>query len=242
MKKAIVIGTSTGIGKALVFELHKQGYSVGLTGRNLDAMQAIQTELGEHMSIEVLDVRNPETAMEALKRLITKMGGLDLIVFNAGVLIANPDFEWKAERETTAVNVLGFQAMANVACHFFEKQGYGQIVGISSIASHRGTARSPSYNASKAFVSIYMEGLRQRYFGTKIKIIDIRPGLIDTPMTEKIRHKFWSVPAEQCARDILKAVKQNRKTAYVPARWWGIAQIFKIIPEFIYHNLYRRYA
>ncbi len=242
MKKAIVIGTSTGIGKALAYELHHRGYYVGLTGRHLDPMLAIQKELGENTAVEVLDLRSPESAMETLLRLIQKMGGLDLIFLNAGILPLNPNLDWDIEREGTNVNVLGFQAMANVACHFFEKQGYGHLIGISSIAAHRGTGRSPAYSASKAFVSIYMEGLRQRYLNTKIKITDIRPGLINTPMTERFKRGFLGITAEQCAKDILNAVSRDKNVAYVPARWWWVAQIFKIMPEWLYHRLYRRYA
>lgn len=242
MKKAIVIGTSTGIGKALVYELHSRGYAVGVTGRNLDAMLSMQKELGGDIAVQVLDVRNSETAREALAQLIQKMGGLDAIIINAGILPINPNFEWDIEKSGTDVNVLGFQAMANTACHVFEKQKSGHLVGISSIASHRGTGRAPAYNASKAFVSIYMEGLRQRYFKTAIHITDIRPGFIDTPMTETLTYKFWSISAKQGARDIVDAMEAKRKVAYVPERWWWMAQIFKIIPEWLYHRLYRRYA
>ena len=242
MKKAIVIGTSTGIGKALAYELHAQKYAVGLTGRNLDAMLSIQRELGENVWVEVLDVRNPETAMHSLGRLIERMGGLDIIFLNAGILPLNPNMDWKTEQEGSVVNVIGFQAMANVACHFFDKQGHGHIVGISSIAGLRGTGRSPAYSASKAFVSIYLEGLRQRYIGTKIKITDIRPGLINTPMTERFKRGFLGVSAEHCARDILSAATQKKNVAYVPMRWWWVAQVIKIIPGWIYHRLYRRYA
>lgn len=242
MKKAIVIGTSTGIGKALVYELHKRGFVVGLTGRHLDVMSAIQKELGGNTAVEVLDVRNPEASMEALKRLIEKMDGLDLIILNAGILPLNPTLNWETEQEGTAVNVLGFQAMANVACHFFEKQGHGHIVGISSIAAHRGTGRSPTYNASKAFISVYMEGLRQKYLDTAIRVTDIRPGLIATPMIEVFNKKNLSASAAQCARDIMDAAERGKKIVYVTARWWWVAQILKIMPEWLYHRIYRRYA
>lgn len=123
--KAIVIGTSTGIGKALVEELHARGHTVGITGRNLDAMLAMQKEMGSSAHIEVLDVRDPETAMAALDRLIQKMGGLDLIFLNAGILPINPGLDWQTERQGTEVNVIGFQAMANVACHFSKSKMAG---------------------------------------------------------------------------------------------------------------------
>ncbi len=242
MKKAIVIGTSTGIGRALVFELHRQGWQVGITGRYPEALEKIRHELGSNIHLRPIDLRSPETAMETVRELVDVMGGVDLMIINSGILPTNTQFDWGPEVEGVRVNVIGFQSMCQVACHYFENQGYGHIVGISSVAAHRGTARAPVYNASKAFISVYMEGLRQKYFGTQIKITDIRPGLIDTPMTRNLRSKPAMVSAEQCARDILAAVKKNKKVAYVPARWWWVALILKCLPENLYHRLYRRYA
>ena len=242
MKKAIVIGTSTGIGLALVEELHFAGWEVGATGRYSESLQEIQHRLGSRIHIRVLDLRSPEKAMEVLRELMDVMGGVDLVIVNSGILPKNPKLDWGPEVEGVRVNVVGFQAMCQVACHYFENQGYGHLVGISSIAGHRGTARSPTYNASKAFMSVYMEGLRQKYFGSKIYITDIRPGLIDTPMIADIKYKSWSVSSKQCAQDIVQAVQHKKKVAYVPARWWWVAQIVKILPEWIYHPLYKRHA
>jgi len=242
MQKAIVIGTSTGIGRALTIELHRRGWEVGITGRYPDALEKLRDELGSHIHLRPLDLRKPESAMETVRELINAMGGIDLVIVNAGILPRNPQLDWLPELEGVQVNVIGFQAMCQVACHYFENQGHGHLVGISSIAGHRGTARAPTYNASKSFMSVYMEGLRQKYFGTKIKITDIRPGLIDTPMTADVKRKFLGVSAEHCAKDILKAISQQKSVTYVPGRWWWVAQIFKVMPEWLYHPIYKRYV
>lgn len=242
MKKAIVIGTSTGIGLALVEALHAAGWEVGATGRYSESLQEIQHRLGSRIHIRVMDLRSPEKAMEVLRELMDVMGGVDLVIVNAGILPKNPKLDWGPEIEGVRVNVIGFQAMCHIVCHYFENQGFGHLVGISSIAAHRGTARSPTYNASKAFMAVYMEGLRQRYYQTKIHITDIRPGFIDTPMTADVKHKIGSVSAKQGAQDILQAISKKKKIAYVPTRWWWVAQVLKVLPEWIYHPIYKRYA
>jgi len=242
MPKAIVIGTSTGIGRALAFELHRQGWEIAITGRHPEALEQLRKELGDsRVHIRGLDLRGPEIAMETVRELIEVMGGLDLMIVNAGILPVNPKLDWAPEIEGVRVNVIGFQAMCHVACHYFENQGHGHLVGISSLAASRGTGRAPTYNASKAFIANYMEGLRQRYYGTKIHITDIRPGFIETQMIAGRPGLFWVVSAERAACDILKAIKQKKKVAYIPGRWWWIAQIWKILPEWIYHRAYQKY-
>ncbi len=242
MKKAIIIGSSTGIGYALAYELCQQGWEVGVTSRDAVALKKFSDEWGAKIFTSILDLHDPRVSMDAVNELIQKMNGVDLFIFNAGILPMNPNFQFEPEIEGVRVNVIGFQAMCQLACHFFEKQGHGHFVGISSIAALRGTCRAPSYNASKAFMSIYMEGLRQRYWGTKIQITDIRPGLIATPMTAQFKSRFMAVSAKQAAWDILQAVTKSKKVAYVPARWWWVAQIFKNLPEWIYHPLYKKIA
>lgn len=241
MKKAIIIGTSSGIGRALAQKLSADGYKVGLTGRFQDKLEALKKELKDESVTKVVDVRDCETAMKNVNDLINELGGLDLLVINAGVLLVNPNFEWERELETTQVNVVGFQAMANVAIKHFLKQNSGCLVGISSIASLRGGGRSPSYNASKAFMTNYLEGLRQKVSRTPIKVIDIRPGFVDTSMVRGRVGLFWVASCERAASDISKAIKKKKKIVYITSKWWIMAVFYKILPEWLYHLAYRKY-
>lgn len=120
------------------------------------------------------------------------MGDVDLAVISSGVGYHNPDLEWTKDRETIAVNVLGFCAMANVMMRHFLTHGKGHLVGISSIAALRG---SGSYSASKAFVSNYMEGLRHQMFKEQgaITITDISPASL-IPLWQKAEPFGWPRP------------------------------------------------
>ena len=240
-KKAIIIGTSSGIGRALAIKLSAEGYAVGLTGRSLEKLQELQKEIPGKSVIRPIDVRNTREAIHDLGNLIMLMHGLDLLIVNAGVSPMNPSLTWEPEEETVKVNVLGFIAMANLAVNYFIKQNSGCLVGISSVAGHRGSGRSPAYNASKAFMSNYMEGLRQKLSMTPIKVVDIRPGFVDTDMIRGRKGLFGVVSPEKAAGDIFKAIQQGKRIAYIPS-WWAIVMwFFKRIPEPLHHWGYRRY-
>ncbi len=167
--------------------------------------------------------------MEALKQLINEMGGMDLVVISAGVGHGNRGLEWSKERETIEVNVTGFAAVANAAFKYFSQKGGGHIVGISSIAAIRGNGSAPAYNASKAFVSNYLDGLRQKARKSKlpITITDVQPGFVDTPML-KGKGLFWVAPAAKAARQIYGAVKAKKRHVYITKRWRLIAWLLKV--------------
>ena len=237
MQKAIIIGASSGIGRELARVLHQNDYVVGLSGRRIELLSELQREIPS-IYIKRIDVTKTKEAIETLEEFITEMGGVDLVVISAGVGFINPDLNWEQERETIDTNILGFTAMANVAFKHFCKQGSGHIVGISSIAAIRGGSESPSYNASKAFVSNYMEGLRQKASKLKspITITDIQPGFVNTAMA-KGEGLFWVASPGKAAWQIFKAIKNKKKHAYITKRWRIIAWLLKVMPDWLYNKL-----
>ncbi len=237
-KKAIVIGATSGIGRELAKILSQNEYIVGLVGRRVELLSQLQQEIPATTYIKRIDVTRTAEAMNLLDELIREMGGLDLIVISSGVGFITPDLDWEKEKETIEVNVIGFMAMANVAFKHFLKQGSGHIVGISSIAALRGGGESPAYNATKAFVSNYLEGLRCKAInmGIPITITDIKPGFVNTAMA-KGGGLFWVTPVEKAAWQIWKAIDNKRKHAYITKRWRVIAWLLKIMPDWIYNRL-----
>src|SRR5262249_4600543 len=114
-KKAIVIGASSGIGQSLARVLSQNGYAVGLAARRLNILEAMQKDMPTKSYVKYMDLKKPQESMQALRELIQEMGGLDLIVINAGVGFFDTDLNWGHQKETIEVNVLGFVAMANEA-------------------------------------------------------------------------------------------------------------------------------
>ncbi|MDA8234436.1 MAG: SDR family NAD(P)-dependent oxidoreductase [Clostridia bacterium] len=238
MKKAIIVGASSGIGRELAKILSENGYIVGLAARRKELLVQLKEELPNNSFIKRIDVCNTEEAIQAVQDLINEMGQVDLIVINAGYGLINPKLDLIQEIKTIDVNVIGFTAMANVAFKYFKKMGIGHIVGISSLAAIRGASGSPAYNASKAYISNYLQGLRQKASqqGLPILITDIKPGFVDTPMAQG-SGLFWVAPVPKAAEQIYKAIAAKKTHAYITKRWRIIAWIFKIIPDWVYHKL-----
>lgn len=236
MKGAVVIGATSGIGAALSRELVRRGYRVGLAGRRTDRLAALRDELGEGAHIAPMDVRDREGARRALEVLVNEIGDTGLFIVNAGVLhrgAGAPGIE-----DMIQTNVIGFVTVAEAAMDCFRRRGGGHLVGISSIAAIRGAKGTPVYNASKAFVSTYMDGLRHRaaHEGLAVHVTDIRPGFVETAMIEGRGGLFWVASPEKAARQILGAIERKKKRAYITKRWGLVAFLSRIVPDRIYHK------
>lgn len=233
-RNAIVIGASSGIGRALACVLASEGYRVGLAARRLDLLQDVADAIGDTAVVKVIDVSKPEEAMQRLGELIDAITDVELFAISAGTGLENPTLEWRPEHETIAVNVTGFAAIANVAVSHLQRRGSGSLVAISSIAALRGSAGAPAYFASKAFMSSYLQGLRYRFAKLRLPVVvtDVRPGFVDTAMAKATR-KFWVATPEEAAQQIYVAVRKRKKTVYVTRRWRLIAWIVRATPDWI---------
>jgi short-subunit dehydrogenase len=236
MKKAIIIGATSGIGRELAKVLSANGYAVGITGRRLLLLEQLQGELPNQSFIQQMDVTE-NRAPEDLRNLINEMRGMDLIVLNSATGSIDMQVPWEKEKVTIETNVLGFAALANVAFHHFQQTGSGHLAGVSSIAGIRGGGGAPAYSASKAFVSNYLQGLRYivKKTGKNITVTDIQPGFVDTAMAQG-DHVFWSAPAPKAAEQIYRAIKKKKKHAYITKRWRLIAWVLKVLPDSCYNK------
>jgi len=238
MKKAIVIGASSGIGRELAKILSRNQYVVGIMARRVQLLHELRNDAEDTFFVQEIDVANAESAMEILTKFIKKMGGADLIVISAGTGDLNNNLSWPLENEAIQTNVTGFAALVNVAMHHFTQRGSGHLVGISSIAALRGGRESPAYNASKAFESNYLEGVRQkvRKSGLPITITDIKPGFVKTAMA-KGDGIFWAAEPDKAAKQIYDVIKRRKSSAYITRRWVLVAWLMKLLPGFIYERL-----
>jgi short-subunit dehydrogenase len=236
--KAIVIGATSGIGKALAEVLVEQGYRVGITGRRTELLQALCAENPQSYIAQFMDISKQDQAREIFNHLVETMGGVDLVVVNSGTGKRNEELDWAIDKQIIDVNVAGCVAIANAAMHVFFKKGHGHLVGISSIAALRGSRFVPTYPASKAFLSAYLHGLRHKVVNKKlpITITDIQPGFVDTAMAQG-DHVFWRATTRKAAEQIYRAIVKKKKHAYITKRWRLIAWLLKIVPDWIYFRM-----
>lgn len=235
MNKAIIIGASSGIGKAVSELLVKEGYFIGITGRRENNLLEIKKVKPENIIVKSFDCTDDST-IKNLEELIDELGGLDLVIFSSGIGEFNETLDFEIEKETIDLNVLAFTKICTWAYTYFEKQEFGHLVCISSIAGLRGNKTAPSYNASKAYQINYLEGLRQKSNKKNITITDIRPGFVDTNMAKGVG-LFWVVSKEKAAIQIFDLIQKKTEIGYVSKRWSIIALFLKIVPNFIYKKM-----
>lgn len=238
MKTAIIIGASSGIGRSLAIKLIQSGYRVGLTARRTDPLQTLAEENPEKVFYAGMNVQETSSVVPVLEALKRMLGTVDLIVISAGIGELNPSLDFQLEKEMIDTNVLGFTAVADWSFNQFLQQGHGTLAAITSIAGLRGNADSPAYSATKAYQVNYLEGLRHKAHraGTRIRVIDIRPGFVDTKMAKSDR-VFWVAPVDKAASQILAGISNHQDVVYITRRWRFIGWVVKALPGWIHKRI-----
>ena len=194
-------------------------------------LQEIKNSNPSQYIVKVHDVTNLDSCETLFNDLKAALKTIDLVVYSSGVGEPNYKLEWDVELPTLQTNIIAATKIYGLAYNFFRRQGFGHLVGISSIASIRGNRHVPAYFASKAFQANYLESLWLKGKRSKAKIVvtDIQPGFVDTSMA--IGNTFWMSTTEKATAQIYSAIKKKKKKAYITKRWRLIALILKIVPS-----------
>ena len=243
-KRALIVGASSGIGAALVRHLAKQGYRVAALARREAKLQ----ELCEQVNVAAANgrvhpythnVTDYDTIPGLFQTIVRDLGGLDLIIYVAGVQssVTLNEYDFDKDQAMINVNVLGAIAWLNQAALRFERAGSGHIVGIGSIAGDRGRVGGPVYNSSKAALATYLEALRNRLTRHGVTVTTIKPGFVDTVLLENAAKTFWVISSQEAAERIYQALQKKKQTVYVPARWGLVGLVIRHIPSFVFRRL-----
>lgn len=232
MKKVLIIGASSGIGRELAIQYGNLGYQVTAIARSLDKLKEIASE---NISCYFIDINNIEDAISKIRKLIIDK---DIAIICAGIGDLNKSLNFDIEHETIKTNIIGFTAIVDTIFNYYKSIKKGHIAALSSIASIRGSDLAPAYNASKAYISNYMDGLQKKSIkeNLNINITTILPGLVDTQMA-KGEGLFWVEPVDLVARQIISGIKKNKSKFIVSKRWNIIAVLLKLLPNNIYYKM-----
>lgn len=187
-----------------------------------------------------MDVVELDDSIIQLNQLKKEMGGLDIIVLNAGVSNYQKESVGReADLHVIDVNVRGFANLASYSFNLFEEQGQGHIVGISSVAGLFGWGLNIPYNASKSFVNTYLQGYRQKakHSDANISVSTILPGFVESEMTEDKKDLFWVQPTEKAAKQIADAIEDKKNEAYITKRWRLVGWFVKLIPNWLWNRM-----
>ncbi|MDP6946342.1 MAG: SDR family NAD(P)-dependent oxidoreductase, partial [Myxococcota bacterium] len=244
--RAIVVGASSGIGAAVARGLGREGATVALVARRADRLEAIGAEVeaaGGKCIVVEHDVTDYDSVPATFDRLVGALGGLDLVVYAAGVMTAVDEHEYAfdKDRQMVEVNLLGAMAWLNPSVAHMEAARSGVIVGVSSIAGARGRRGNPGYGASKAALSTWLEGLRNKAHRYGVGVVTVKPGFVDTDMfrgagLDGTPPGLGPISADACAARILSMARKGSVSGFVPRRWGLVAAIIAAIPSWLFRK------
>lgn len=235
MKKIVIVGATSGIGRNLAELYADTDAKIAIVGRREEKLKEIVAKDKEKFIYRVCDVTQTEMLTKTLDDILQAFGVIDLMIISAGTGELNPDLDYKIEEPTLRTNILGWTYIVDWSMKQFEKQGFGHLTSISSVGGLRGNGVAPAYNASKSFQINYLEGMRQKAnkLNKRIFVTDIRPGFVDTAMA-KGEGLFWVATIEKAGKQIFAAIQRKKKVAYITKRWHLVALILKLLPSSVY--------
>ena len=237
-KKILITGASSGIGRALAYELAGRGYALALTARRVDVLEEMRSDLkARHPAVTValhpLDVTDTDSVPGVLAACADGLGGLDILIANAGIGLGEKVGRGRFEdaRRTIETNLVGAMACVDAAVAMFLDQGQGHIVGVSSVTAFLGLPRMASYGASKAALTLYLKSLRAELYGKNIQVTILNPGYIDTPLNDMLKSRPFLISAPKGAAIMADMIERRVKVATVPVWPWRlVAPLLKRLP------------
>lgn len=236
--RAIVIGASSGIGRCVAAKFLAEGWQVGVAARREQRLQELKAEAPEQVEVAVIDVTQAD-APEKLRELIECLGGMDLFFYASGVGKLNAKLDEEIEIQTVNTNGVGFTRMVGEAYRYFARQGRGHIVAITSIAGTKGLGPAPSYSATKAMQSVYLQALEQQAIGRGLDIVftDIRPGFVDTDLLSGDYPFPMKLNVDSVASEIVNAVRRRRHVVVIDWRYRVLTALWRRLPRWLWRRL-----
>lgn len=243
MKKILVIGSTSKIAESCLRLWAIEGCEFFLVARNNEKNKIISKDLlslgAKNVHTYTLDVNDFYKHQEMYKEAYKKLFDIDLVFIAYGILPEQQKIQNDTAKTLNAINinVLSVINLLTIISNEFEKNRHGQIAIISSVAADRGRASNYIYGSSKAMISSFADGLRQRLHKSNVNVTVIKPGFINTPMTSNLKKNFlWSSPSK-AALKIVKAINTKKDEIYVPSYWYIIMIFIKLIPNYFFKKL-----
>ncbi|QOY53732.1 SDR family oxidoreductase [Candidatus Sulfurimonas marisnigri] len=241
MSYVLIIGAKSDIAKEVARTYAKNGYNLYLAARESssleDLKQDIEVRSGVHVELKEFDITAYETHENFYSELGEKpLGAIVVSGYMVEQKLAQKD--WNESLQTINVNYTGAVSILNIIANDFERERRGFIVGVSSVAGDRGRKANYIYGSSKAAFTTYLGGLRNRLYESGVNVLTVKPGFVNTKMTENLDlpEKLTAEP-QDVANDIYNAQQKGRNVLYTKSIWVLVMLIIKHIPEFMFKKM-----
>jgi decaprenylphospho-beta-D-erythro-pentofuranosid-2-ulose 2-reductase len=238
----LIIGASSAIAQATARCYAQAGTTFFLLARDAEKLELLAGDLrvrGANVFAQTLDVSQIDAHEAVIEQVFVQLERVDIALLAYGTL---PDQvacerDFSLARQEIELNAISKLSLLSLLANRLELQGAGVIAAITSVAGDRGRQSNYVYGASKAMVSVFLQGLRNRLHKLGVAVVDIKPGFVDTPMTAQFdKGLLWAQP-ETVAAGIVKAINKKKAVVYLPGFWRWVMWVIRNIPERIFIRL-----
>ncbi|WP_227936385.1 SDR family oxidoreductase [Alkalihalobacillus deserti] len=243
MKYILIVGVTSGIGKALAHQYAKEKHPLILTGRDRVEMERIASDIRIRYQVPVkvktIDAESFDTHSDFFASCVEEAGNLSgmLLVYGHMVDQETAQNDFTKAKIMIDVNYTSYVSLLETAARYFEGERSGFIGVITSVAGDRGRKSNYIYGSSKGALSVYVQGLRNRLYASGVHVATIKPGFVDTRMTYGLSGLFLVAKPEDVAKRVHKSIRKKYDVIYVPGFWAMIMFILKSIPERVFKRL-----
>ncbi len=242
-KRILVLGATSGIAEACCRLWADRGDSLYLVARNADRLGAVAADMrtrgAASVDTSVADLDDTASHPELLAHAINSLGGLDIAFFALGVL----GDQSEAERSfVTANQILHTNFTAPVSlltwlANYCAQRHSGTLAVLSSVAGERGRKSNYVYGSSKAGLTAFVDGLRNRIDREGVSVMTIKPGPVKTSMTAGMKGSGKFADVDAVAATLVKAIDKGTDVVYVPGIWRILMAVIRAVPESIFKKL-----
>jgi short-subunit dehydrogenase len=243
-RTALILGATSPIARAVADELGSRGFDLVLAGRAMEEIEALAADLRIRHGVVVVGRELDALSFDSHERFFegcraTSGDTLYGVVLCLGYLgdqrVAEEDF--REAKRILDTNFGAAVSLLNLAARQLEAKGGGFICALSSVAGDRGRQSNYIYGASKAGLTVYLQGLRNRLSRAGVRVVTIKPGFIDTRMTFGRPGVFLAASPESAGHSIVEAILGGKDVAYVPSFWRLLMAVIRVIPEKVFKRM-----
>jgi decaprenylphospho-beta-D-erythro-pentofuranosid-2-ulose 2-reductase len=243
-KRVVIIGATSAMAAHCARLWAQSPISLSLVGRDQTRLTRLEQDLvarspGSEITTHITNFLDPQS-IHAFVDTLSGQGVIDIVLIAHGSLGNQQHSQTNLEacRDELEINAISPVLFAESFANAMAKKNYGTIAVISSIAGDRGRKSNYIYGAAKGLVTRYTQGLQHRFAGTPVKVVLIKPGPTDTPMTAGLAAQGVKLaPVEQVAAGIVSAIDSGRSVVYLPSKWSLIMMVIRHLPSFIFNKM-----
>ena len=241
-QKILILGATSAIARATAAAYAKRGDTLFLAARDMSELKRIASDLfvrfGNEVKYGYFDAKQTDLHGAFLQHVISELESLDGMLLAFGYL-ADPQInaDFSEYDQVITSNFTGAVSILNICAEYFAKHKRGFMIGIGSVAGDRSRQENHIYGVAKGALALYLQGLRARLCKQGVRVITVKPGFVDSPMTFGRQGLFLVAKPEKIGEQIVATLNKKRDVVYLPWFWYFIMLLVKLIPERIFKHM-----